>query len=692
MINYKEYKNHEKNIVGKKKKYDETIYTFDIETTSYLILYGKQIPACDYLKLDEEEQHEAKKCSTMYIWMFGINESVYFGRTWEEFKEFLNMVFDFESTINSYIWVHNLAFEFQYLKSIYNFQDVIARKSHKVMSATIENTSITFRCSFFLSNCALRELPKLYGLNVEKMIGDLDYKLIRNRETILDEKELKYCENDCLVLYQYIKKELETYETINKLPKTSTGKVRKELKSLTIPNYEYRRRVRKAINVDPHVYNLLQKCFMGGYTHANFIYTDEIIRDVDSYDETSAYPYVLVTHKFPSTEFKKIRIKRREQMLDNLAYIVTVKFTNLKSKYFNTYISQSKCNYIRGGKYDNGRIIEADEIEITLTDVDFKLILDWYNCKYEIIESYYSIYNYLPKLFINFVLDKYVIKTALKGVKGKELEYQKEKNKYNALYGMSVTNTIRDEVIYDNDTKLWRERELTNEEIEDKLLKEKNTSFLSFAYGVWVTAHARNNLLRRVMELDENVIYCDTDSIKLTKGYNKVVIDEYNKSVEKKIEFVSQILHINKDRFAPLDKNGNSHMLGIFEVETEDGKEHTYEKFITQGAKKYAYQNDKKIHITVAGVPKVGAKALKKLEEFKDDFVFRHEDTGKQLLFYTEEQEDFNLTDYQGNTCLVQDKSGCCIVPTTYILKKSIEYCKILTEESSNRSIYKERI
>ena len=35
MIWWKEYKNHECEIVGKKRKYDNTIYTFDIETTSF---------------------------------------------------------------------------------------------------------------------------------------------------------------------------------------------------------------------------------------------------------------------------------------------------------------------------------------------------------------------------------------------------------------------------------------------------------------------------------------------------------------------------------------------------------------------------------------------------------------------------------------------------------------------------------
>ena len=45
--------------------------------------------------------------------------------------------------------------------------------------------------------------------------------------------------------------------------------VRRELKEQTVKNYLYRKEVGKAINVDPHVYNLLVECFAGGYTHSN---------------------------------------------------------------------------------------------------------------------------------------------------------------------------------------------------------------------------------------------------------------------------------------------------------------------------------------------------------------------------------------------------------------------------------------
>ena len=93
----------------------------------------------------------------------------------------------------------------------------------------------------------------------------------------------------------------------------------------------------------------------------------------------------------------------------------------------------------------------------------------------------------------------------------------KEKNKFNSLYGMSVTNVIRDEIIYKNEDGQFYNRELTNEEIETMLEKEESKGFLSFSYGVWVTAYARNNLLRNVIKCDDYVVYCDTDSMKLVE-------------------------------------------------------------------------------------------------------------------------------------------------------------------------------
>ena len=426
MLYWNKYCGHEKRTMGKKNKYDNNIYSFDIETTSFLILNGKMISACDYLKLSDDEQSESLKYASMYIWMFSINDLVYYGRTWDELKSFLNKLEEFIPE-RKFVFVHNLAFEFQFLKSVFHFEDVSARKSHKVMTALMKDYNILLKCSYMMSNCALKYLPELFNLPVEKLVGDLDYSKIRTSITPLTQKELEYCEHDCLVVYHYILFELESYEDVKHIPTTSTGHVRRELQQLVMLDFKYRRLVNKAINTNPHVYNLLHEAFMGGYTHSSFAFTDEIIKDVDSYDETSAYPYVLTAFKFPSSEFKFCQIKRREEMSKRLAYLLVVKFENIKCKYLNHFISASKCRDIKGAKYDNGRIIEAKELTMTLTDIDFYFILDTHKCNYKILEIYYANKSYLPKQFIDFVLDKYENKTKYKDVEEKKLEYQKEK-------------------------------------------------------------------------------------------------------------------------------------------------------------------------------------------------------------------------------------------------------------------------
>lgn len=157
-------------------------------------------------------------------------------------------------------------------------------------------------------------------------------------------------------------------------------------------------------------------------------------------------------------------------------------------------------------------------------------------------------------------------------------------------------------------------------------MKKRKQVFYHSLIGVWVTAYARNNLLRNVIKLDDYVIYCDTDSIKLVEGYDKSVIDEYNKFVEGKIKYVSEKLEIPIEKYSPKDCFGEPHTLGLFD------KDAHYEKFITQGAKKYAYYKyikkskikkdsnvikleDEKalvLEITVSGVPKSRSKSIEK--------------------------------------------------------------------------------
>lgn len=48
------------------------------------------------------------------------------------------------------------------------------------------------------------------------------------------------------------------------------------------------------------------------------------------------------------------------------------------------------------------------------------------------------------------------------------------------------------------------------------------------------------------------------------------------------------------------------------------------------------------------------------------------------------------VKDYLGKEAFITDKSGCCLVPTTYELGKALDYVELIEEKSSERALYKE--
>lgn len=261
MRNWKTYEGHSPDIVGERNKVDNTIYTFDIETTSYIVFHGKQYAPEFYETLSKKEQEECNFMSTMYIWQFSINDTVYYGRTWDELEQFLIRLEFFGTDKKKIVFVHNLSYEFQFLRNKFRFSKVFARKSRKLIKCEMLDFNIEFRCSYMMTNVALEKLPSIYQLPVKKLVGNLDYNIPRNSKTLLTEKELAYCENDCLVVYEYIKSERERYEKISKIPITATGHVRKEFRDSIYKNYKYLNKVRRCINTDGHVFNLMQEAF-----------------------------------------------------------------------------------------------------------------------------------------------------------------------------------------------------------------------------------------------------------------------------------------------------------------------------------------------------------------------------------------------------------------------------------------------
>lgn len=102
--------------------------------------------------------------------MFSINDKVYCGRTWQEFYNFLNRLEFFAGNYRKVVFVHNLSFEFNFLRNIFTFDNVFARKSRKVIRCDIKEYNIEFRCSYMLANCSLENLSDTYKLPVKKLV------------------------------------------------------------------------------------------------------------------------------------------------------------------------------------------------------------------------------------------------------------------------------------------------------------------------------------------------------------------------------------------------------------------------------------------------------------------------------------------------------------------------------------------
>lgn len=655
---------------GKPHIDDLNIYTFDIETTSYFITKDGRVHKPLFYEPDNPEITTVG--AFMYIWMLGINDRVYYGRTPDELTDFLTRINNCVSA-KKFFYVHNLSFEFQFLKSFIDFTSVFARKRRKPMRAESNDYNIQWRCSYMLSNCSLDKLADNYDLPVHKKTGDLDYYRLRNSKTVMSETELGYCEYDCLVLYHYIKRELERYTDFRHIPLTSTGKVRNECRAFVSADPDYLTTVRKQFDTDPLVYNAMMDAYCGGYTHANTYMRGEILLHVKSFDFTSSYPYVLLTEKYPCSKFTESKMRRFSDMdEEHRAYLLYVRFTAIESLLDNPIIPVYKIKHASHVCNDNGRLESADYIEIWLTDLDFKMIMENYSFRdYEILKSYSAQKDYLPRPFLQFILELYKTKTIYKDVPEAADKYRIAKANLNSLYGMCVTNYVRPQVVYDSGE--WLDPKPVD--VRKALMKLAKTAFLNQSWGVWCTAYARYNIISIMRQLDSNWIYTDTDSGKLIEGTDERPIEEYNRTVYNKIKKVCAARDLCEEDFSPADIEGKRHTLGIFKFE------HEYQKFKTMGSKKYAGVRNCKLEITIAGVAKKsGGEWLGKIENFGPLELpgektvprpFPGIITGKSTSLYCDDQPPVTIVDYQANTEYIDVKSGLALMPCDYHLKYS---------------------
>lgn len=627
-----------------RRRYIDLICAFDIETTND--------PSIEQ--------------AYMYIWQFQIEDSTIYGRTWQEYLTFLNNISNLlDPDEYVVIFVHNLSYEFQFLSGVYEFEpdEVFAVDSRKVLKCDMYE-HFEFRCSYLQTNMSLDEFTHKMGVEHGKLSGiEFDYNKIRYPWTELTEAELRYCFNDVIGLVEamHIQIDLEK-DDLYTLPLTSTGYPRRDAKRAMHKGSKYKEF--KAQLPDLNIYNMEREAFRGGNTHANRYYSGTIVENVHSYDYASSYPNVLINKLFPMSawihevniDIDRVLFKIYKQ---HRACLMRVSFWGIRLKdplWGCPYIPKAKTRNGYNIENDNGRILSADYFEITLTDIDLKIILDEYIFdEIEFKEFYHARYGKLPKALKDVIIKYFNIKTDLKGVPGEELYYMKSKNKLNSCYGMMVQSQIRQEIDYINGEFIQRAED------EEKLLNRSNKkAFLQYSWGIFCTAWARWELEEALKNIEPwQFIYCDTDSVKYVGDASWDTFNDVRKRLSE------------RNGAAATDRKGQKHYLGVLEYDAH------YDRYITLGAKKYAFEENGKIGITVAGVSKkIGAAELEEaggLEAFREGLVFRK--AGGTEAIYNDDPE-IRYIEREGHK--IEISSNLYIRDSSYTLGITGEYKRLL--------------
>ena len=567
----------------------------------------------------------------------------------------------------TYIYIYNLSYDWVFLRKFLIREYGIPvkqlnTKSHYPIYIEFEN-GLVFRDALCLAQRKLEKWASDLGVEHQKAVGYWDYDMVRSQDYRFTDDELTYIENDTLAGVECLDVLMETlHKRIYNMPWTATGIPREEVQKRGKENNAHDAFVRQSLDFKQQ--EIMQCVYHGGYTHGNrYYYNETITGQIDCYDFASSYPFVLLSEKFPCEKFTPLDNCSMYDILndkDNAYYFLLIGIDIDLKDHIQPMpaLQYSKCIKTVNATVDNGRILSADYVEIWLTETDLEVIAEQYSFQKHICVNVHASYkDYLPRWFTDYVFELFEAKTKLKGVD--PVQYAISKAKLNSLYGMTVQRPVPVTLNEDYETGEYTEADINKEEEYAKFLKRRK-NVLNYQIGVWVTAYAFRNLFRLGSCCSE-WIYSDTDSC-YGMEWHQNKLNAYNQECKSKLA---------ANGYGCVEHNGREYWLGIAE---HDGR---YTEFRVVGAKRYCGRSadDQQLHITVAGVPKCGYRALNdKIEYFTDGCIFPGTLTGKKThtYFYTDDIEIKNGIEYGDSI----DLSPC-----DYLLSSVFTWSEVHKEE-----------
>ena len=618
---------------------------------------------------------------TISIRAFGLNMITLYGHNPKDLAECLQRIRENIEADTMPVYVHNLAYDWQFMRQfLFERFDTPDKqlnvKSHTPLFIHFSN-GIMLKDSYLLSQKSLEKWANDLDVLHKKAVGKWNYDNIRTQQDEFTPDELKYIENDTLALCECIDKTLEVlHKSIATIPYTATGIPRNDIIALARENNGKELFLKLVSDYNLYISHM-ENCFHGGYTHGNRFFIEVTIDEIVScLDFTSSYPFVMLTRKYPMGNFLPIADVTPDHIIrnmDDFAFMFRLTLINVRLKdraYPMPPLQYSKCTKCVDELLDNGRILRAGMIEIYLTEIDFQIIYDRYDFDLiKINDCYFCKKDYLPRWFTDYIFQLFKDKCTLKGKDPQN--YMISKGKLNSCFGMCVQKPISEEIEEDYQTGEYNIADDFDPEYEYNKYIKNYRKVLPYQWGIWVTSYAFENLFK-LGGMAKEWIYTDTDSV-YSIGWNEEAVKAYNDNC---------LQQLKANGYGAVEYEGKCYILGQAVLDGE------YTEFRILGAKRYCGRSkaDGKLHITVAGVPKRGAECLNdNINNFTKGFCFSGKQTGK--LQHTYLYGDIRQDQY-GNWLA----DSINLSPCDYILDNaySLDIEDILFKDTEEIQVYDE--
>ena len=680
-------------------KYDETQQKW-VQGRQYLIIgCGFDIETSMINTLG----YEATYC---YHWQFSLDEWTFGGRSLESLSLFLSYLTNVLRRVKGYLLCldANLGYEFQFCKRVwaqFGMSNLFAKERRAPLKLDIADC-IEMREVLGLFGNSLAQVAKDYTVT-QKLVGDLDYSLVRLSNTKLTYKEQQYCENDVQILSELGQYIFKHYFGKNpSLPMTKTGIIRQKVKKKMGGNLKSERERIQSNLPDEDMYFFFRKyLFKGGLCGTNALYMNRVLKNVVCADYTSDYPACMNHYRFP--DGKLTEIEPNEFMEErNLPYICVMEFHNLKSKSPHSFLSLHKAldydpkaqeRYV----IDNGRIHYADCITFCINDVEFRAICQAYSfdASSTIKRAWcFERYTALPSYLLDVLNEEYLVKEKLKK-EGKDgtIEYKDSKSVVNGTYGMTVTSLFMEDLEIHGDT-IEPKMDADGNPLKKSYKEAIKSVFLNPFWGFWITSYARSLLMNIITMFPKCIIQYDTDSVYYLKDHpDAPALEQFI------LEYNNEIFDMNNLMFK---YNPHYRDLGAWEVKKP------YKRFKGLGSKRYIYEKqDGTIDTVVAGCRKGTIEAQWKHEVkkgykgdifdfFQNDMVVTTEFSKKLASKYVDDYDGAKslLVDYQdylGNWEKIYLDSCILLVPIEFNMgldPKHIDFFRTLQTIYNNTPNY----